>query len=117
MKKIELKAKIKVALAQAVEYLALAKIIFICSCISFVFSALDVYLDEKIYEELTLAFFYNNYAVSANSKMPVRKLYGCLFLSLSPAGKITLGTVKINIIIPASMHFCKLQKHLAQSLL
>lgn len=56
MKKIELKAKIKVALAQAVEYLALAKVIFLCSCITFVFSALHVYLDEKIYEELTLAF-------------------------------------------------------------
>ena len=56
MKKIELKAKIKEALAQAVEYLGLAKVIFIGSCISFVFSALDVYLDEKIYEELTLAF-------------------------------------------------------------
>ena len=56
MKKIELKAKIKEALAQAVEYLGLAKVIFIGSCISFIFSALNVYLDEKIYEELTLAF-------------------------------------------------------------
>lgn len=56
MKKIEIKAKIKETLAQAAEYLGLAKIIFICSCITFVFSALHVYLDEKIYEELTLAF-------------------------------------------------------------
>ena len=56
MKKIEFKAKIKEALSQAVDYLGMAKVIFILSCIAFVFSALNVYLGKKIFEELTLAF-------------------------------------------------------------
>ena len=56
MKKIEFKAKIKEALSQAVDYLGMAKVIFILSCIAFVFSALNVYLDKNIFEELTLAF-------------------------------------------------------------
>ena len=56
MKKIEFKAKIKEALSQAVDYLGMAKVIFISSCIAFVFSALNVYLDKNIFEELTLAF-------------------------------------------------------------
>ncbi|MCR4899794.1 MAG: DUF4153 domain-containing protein [Treponema sp.] len=56
MKKIEFKAKIKETLSMAVDYLGMAKVIFILSCIAFVFSALNVYLDKKIFEELTLAF-------------------------------------------------------------
>lgn len=56
MKKIEFKAKIKEAMAQALEYLSMAKVIFITSCITFVFSALNVYLNKNIYVDLMLAF-------------------------------------------------------------
>ena len=56
MRKLEFKAKIKEAMSQALEYLSMAKVIFITSCIAFIFSTLFVYLDEEIYKELTLAF-------------------------------------------------------------
>lgn len=56
MKKIEFKAKLKETLAQSLEYLSMAKITFITSCIAFIFSALLIYLNDNIYEEITLAF-------------------------------------------------------------
>lgn len=93
MKKIEIKAKIKETLAQASEYLGLAKIIFICSCISFVFSALNVYLDEKIYEELTLAFLMGTaFAIPATlltQKLSPLKKY--LFQVLAVGAGFVLG--------------------------
>ena len=69
MRKLEIKAKIKEALAQAVEYLSMAKVFFITTLIAFIFSALKVYLDEKIYTELCLAFL-----MAASFTVPVTLL-------------------------------------------
>jgi len=56
MKKTELKAKIKTALAQALTYLVTAKVIFISTLITFIMSALIIYLEDEIWGELTQAF-------------------------------------------------------------
>ena len=69
MRKLEIKAKIKEALAQAVEYLSMAKVFFITTLVAFIFSALKVYLDEKIYTELCLAFL-----MAASFTVPVTLL-------------------------------------------
>lgn len=93
MKKIEFKAKLKETLAQSLEYLSMAKITFITSCIAFIFSALLIYLNDKIYEELTLAFLmgtaFSIPATLLTQKLTVLKKY--LIQGLTAATGFVLG--------------------------
>ena len=93
MKKIEFKAKLKETLAQSLEYLSMAKITFITSCIAFIFSALLIYLNDNIYEELTLAFLmgtaFSIPATLLTQKLTVLKKY--LIQGLTAATGFVLG--------------------------
>jgi hypothetical protein len=93
MEKISFKAKIKETMSQALEYLNMAKVIFIASCVAFVFSALYVYLNEEIYEELTLAFLMGTaFAIPATlltQKLTALKKY--LIQGLTAATGFVLG--------------------------
>ncbi len=93
MKKIEFKAKLKETLAQSLEYLSMAKITFITSCIAFIFSALLIYLNDTIYEELTLAFLmgtaFSIPATLLTQKLTVLKKY--LIQGLTAATGFVLG--------------------------
>ncbi len=93
MKKIEFKAKLKETLAQFLEYLSMAKITFITSCIAFIFSALLIYLNDNIYEELTLAFLmgtaFSIPATLLTQKLTVLKKY--LIQGLTAATGFVLG--------------------------
>ena len=93
MKKIEFKAKLKETLAQSLEYLSMAKITFITSCIAFIFSALLIYLNDNIYEEITLAFLmgtaFSIPATLLTQKLTVLKKY--LIQGLTAATGFVLG--------------------------
>ncbi len=93
MEKISFKAKIKETMSQSLEYLNMAKVIFIASCVAFVFSALYVYLNEEIYEELTLAFLMGTaFAIPATlltQKLTALKKY--LIQGLTAATGFVLG--------------------------
>ena len=93
MKKIEFKAKLKETLAQSLEYLSMAKITFITSCIAFIFSALLIYLNDNIYEELTLAFLmgtaFSIPATLLTQKLTVLKKY--LIQGLTASTGFVLG--------------------------
>ena len=93
MKKIVFKAKLKETLAQSLEYLSMAKITFITSCIAFIFSALLIYLNDNIYEELTLAFLmgtaFSIPATLLTQKLTVLKKY--LIQGLTAATGFVLG--------------------------
>ena len=71
----------------------MAKITFITSCIAFIFSALLIYLNDNIYEELTLAFLmgtaFSIPATLLTQKLTVLKKY--LIQGLTAATGFVLG--------------------------